>query len=121
LRGQLFEKSEDSSALVVRPNVYVIPNALVAEQFTPATEPVSSETSRYFHVVVVKGTTNFTSVYIVVLSRLAYRKGIDLLVATAPRICSAFPNVNFIVGKLLHLQYHLTLIRSHRGRRTQAE
>ncbi|KAG1779343.1 glycosyltransferase family 4 protein [Suillus placidus] len=81
LRGQLFEKSEDSSALVVRPNVYVIPNALVAEQFTPATEPVSSET-----------------IYIVVLSRLAYRKGIDLLVATAPRICSAFPNVNFIVG-----------------------
>jgi glycosyltransferase involved in cell wall biosynthesis len=38
-------------------------------------------------------------VYIVVLSRLAYRKGIDLLVATAPRICSAFPNVKFIVGK----------------------
>ncbi|KAG1819341.1 glycosyltransferase family 4 protein [Suillus variegatus] len=81
LRGQLFEMSEDSSALVVRPNVYVIPNALVAEQFTPATKPVSSET-----------------IYIVVLSRLAYRKGIDLLVATAPRICSAFPNVNFIVG-----------------------
>lgn len=104
----MFEKSEDSSALVVRPNVYVIPNALVAEQFTPATEPVSSETSRYFHVV-VKGTTNFSSVYIVVLSRLAYRKGIDLLVATAPRICSAFPNVNFIVGKSLHLQCHLTL------------
>ncbi|PBK63315.1 hypothetical protein ARMSODRAFT_1024061 [Armillaria solidipes] len=35
---------------------------------------------------------------IVVLSRLAYRKGIDLLVATAPHICSAFPNVRFVVG-----------------------
>lgn len=33
-----------------------------------------------------------------VLSRLAYRKGIDLLVATAPRVCAAFPNVKFIIG-----------------------
>jgi glycosyltransferase involved in cell wall biosynthesis len=41
-------------------------------------------------------------VTIVVLSRLAYRKGIDLLVATAPRICAAFPNVRFVVGALLY-------------------
>jgi glycosyltransferase involved in cell wall biosynthesis len=34
----------------------------------------------------------------VVISRLAYRKGIDLLVAAAPRICSAFPNVKFVIG-----------------------
>ncbi len=39
----------------------------------------------------------------VVLSRLAYRKGTDLLVATAPRICSAFPNVRFVVGTYLTL------------------
>jgi hypothetical protein len=45
----------------------------------------------------VSGATEKT-VNIVVISRLAYRKGIDLLVATAPRICAAFPNVNFIVG-----------------------
>ncbi|EGN92502.1 glycosyltransferase family 4 protein [Serpula lacrymans var. lacrymans S7.3] len=82
LRGQLFEKSEyDPSALSVRQNVYVIPNALVADQFKPATEPLPLDT-----------------INIVVLSRLAYRKGIDLLVAVAPRICAAFPNVNFIVG-----------------------
>jgi len=37
-------------------------------------------------------------VTVVVLSRLAYRKGIDLLVATAPRICAAFPNVKFLIG-----------------------
>ena len=37
-------------------------------------------------------------VTIVVVSRLAYRKGIDLLVAAAPRICSAFPNVKFLIG-----------------------
>ncbi|PBK83527.1 PIGA-domain-containing protein [Armillaria gallica] len=45
---------------------------------------------------------------IVVLSRLAYRKGIDLLITTAPRICSAFANVRFVVGgdgpKLVDLQ-----------------
>ncbi|KAF8551194.1 glycosyltransferase family 4 protein, partial [Imleria badia] len=82
LRGQLFEPSEeDSSVSVVRSSVYTIPNALVAEQFTPSPQPQPLET-----------------INIVVISRLAYRKGIDLLVATAPRICAAFPNVNFIVG-----------------------
>ncbi|KAI0938480.1 hypothetical protein AcV5_000156 [Taiwanofungus camphoratus] len=61
--------------------VYVIPNAIVAEQFRPA--PIVQPTS---------------TVTIVVISRLAYRKGIDLLVATAPRICALFPNVRFLVG-----------------------
>ena len=52
---------------------------------------------------------NSLQVTIVVLSRLAYRKGIDLLVATAPRICAAFPNVRFIVGTLLdHLSHQRT-------------
>ena len=37
-------------------------------------------------------------VTIVVISRLAYRKGVDLLVATAPRICAKFPEVNFVIG-----------------------
>lgn len=37
-------------------------------------------------------------VTIVVLSRLAYRKGVDLLVATAPRICAKFPHVHFVIG-----------------------
>ncbi|KAF9226232.1 glycosyltransferase family 4 protein [Gyrodon lividus] len=81
LRGQLFEPSEDPSVSVVRPSVFAIPNALVAEQFIPSPQPRPSET-----------------INIVVISRLAYRKGIDLLVATAPRICAAFPNVKFIVG-----------------------
>lgn len=44
-------------------------------------------------------TLNF-AVTIVFLSRLAYRKGIDLLVATAPRICATFPNVRFVIGTL---------------------
>ncbi|KAK0215588.1 transferase [Armillaria fumosa] len=37
---------------------------------------------------------------IVVLSRLAYGKGVNLLIATAPRICSAFPDVRFAVGAI---------------------
>ncbi|KIJ99092.1 glycosyltransferase family 4 protein [Laccaria amethystina LaAM-08-1] len=81
LRGQLFDRdSEDPSKLAVRSNIYVIPNAIVAEHFKPCPQPPSD------------------TITIVVLSRLAYRKGIDLLVATAPRICALFPNVNFVVG-----------------------
>ncbi|KZT70409.1 glycosyltransferase family 4 protein [Daedalea quercina L-15889] len=63
-------------------SVYVIPNAIVADQFKPG--------------VAHKDTAS--EVTIVVISRLAYRKGIDLLVATAPRICKLFPNVRFVVG-----------------------
>lgn len=47
LRGELFEPSEDDpSKLSVRSNVYVIPNALVAEQFQPG-KPEPSETSGF--------------------------------------------------------------------------
>lgn len=36
LRGELFERNDDDpSGLSVRQNVYVIPNALVADQFKP--------------------------------------------------------------------------------------
>ncbi|KAH6905311.1 transferase [Coprinopsis sp. MPI-PUGE-AT-0042] len=72
LRGQLFEPDEkDPTKLAMRRNVY---------RFPPCPPPPSDITT------------------IVVLSRLAYRKGIDLLIATAPRICALFPNVNFVVG-----------------------
>ncbi|KAI0269418.1 transferase [Gloeopeniophorella convolvens] len=62
-------------------SVYVIPNAIVADRFRPARSAPPTDT-----------------ITIVVVSRLAYRKGVDLLVATAPRICRAFPNVRFLVG-----------------------
>lgn len=38
-------------------------------------------------------------VTIVVISRLVYRKGMDLLVAIIPRICAMHPKVKFIIGK----------------------
>ncbi|KAF8258535.1 hypothetical protein EI94DRAFT_1815174 [Lactarius quietus] len=62
-------------------SVYVIPNAIVVDHFRPA---------RSVHPT--------DMITVIVVSRLAYRKGVDLLVATAPRICAAFPNVRFIVG-----------------------
>ncbi|KIK70306.1 glycosyltransferase family 4 protein [Collybiopsis luxurians FD-317 M1] len=81
LRGELYEQSDETpSRLFVSSNVYVIPNALVAERFQPG-PPQSSDT-----------------ITIVFLSRFAYRKGIDLLVATAPRICAKFPNIKFLIG-----------------------
>ncbi|KIP03402.1 glycosyltransferase family 4 protein [Phlebiopsis gigantea 11061_1 CR5-6] len=60
---------------------YVIPNSLAPDQFRPRDEGHSVET-----------------VTIVVVSRLAYRKGIDLLIAVAPQICKRFPDVSFIIG-----------------------
>ncbi|KAF8316778.1 glycosyltransferase family 4 protein [Clavulina sp. PMI_390] len=68
-------------ASLVPSSVYVIPNALIPEQFKPAEKPVPTK-----------------PLNIVVVSRLAYRKGVDLLVATAPRICERFPDVHFIIG-----------------------
>lgn len=62
--------------------VSVIPNAVVASQFLPSHSPTRT----------VEGVT------IVVLSRLMYRKGTDLLEAAIPRICAAHATVRFVIG-----------------------
>ncbi|RUS19323.1 hypothetical protein BC937DRAFT_87662 [Endogone sp. FLAS-F59071] len=62
-------------------NVSVIPNAIVASQFKP--DPSAADPN---HITIV------------VISRLVYRKGMDLLVAVIPRICTMHPKVRFIVG-----------------------
>lgn len=62
--------------------IFTIPNAVDSTKFTP-------DPSRRFPL----NTKN-----IVVLSRLAYRKGIDLLVDIIPSICKAFPEAYFIIG-----------------------
>ncbi|GHJ86049.1 hypothetical protein NliqN6_2451 [Naganishia liquefaciens] len=61
--------------------VYVIPNAIISEKFTP--DPTLADPS---------------CITIVVVSRLVYRKGVDLLVAAIPHVCEMFPNVRFIIG-----------------------
>ncbi|CAI8592427.1 unnamed protein product [Vicia faba] len=62
--------------------VFVIPNAVDTSMFKPATD--CPRTSK--------------EIVIVVISRLVYRKGVDLLVEVIPEVCRLHPNVRFIVG-----------------------
>eukprot|EP00949_MAST-11_sp_MAST-11-sp1_P004836 g4836.t1 len=66
--------------------VSAIPNAVDHSRFTP--DPARRK--------VIGGAG--TDLSIVILSRLVYRKGIDLVVDVIPRICRMFENVNFIIG-----------------------
>lgn len=61
--------------------VFVIPNAVDTAMFTPAPNRLSCD-----------------EIVIVVISRLVYRKGADLLVEVIPEVCRLFSNVRFIVG-----------------------
>lgn len=71
--------------------VSVIPNAVDPANFSP--DPSKRSKDR---------------IKIVVVSRLMYRKGIDLLVGVIPHICRDLTNVDFIIGgdgnKLLNLK-----------------
>ncbi|KAI5821392.1 phosphatidylinositol N-acetylglucosaminyltransferase gpi3 subunit [Pyronema omphalodes] len=62
-------------------NVSVIPNAVVAENFKPDPTAASKD-----HITIV------------VISRLFYNKGTDLLVAAIPRICEIHPTVHFLIA-----------------------
>ena len=62
-------------------SVVVIPNALDPSKFTP--DPLKRDLQR---------------IKIVVVSRLVYRKGVDLLVEIIPRICNVDTKVDFIIG-----------------------
>lgn len=64
-------------------NVSVIPNAVDASLFTPA--------SSY-------NMKDLSTITIVVVSRLVYRKGMDLLAGIIPEICYKYKNINFIIG-----------------------
>nr|CAG4636131.1 EOG090X0515 [Eubosmina coregoni]SVE69766.1 EOG090X0515 [Eubosmina coregoni] len=61
--------------------VSVIPNATDCSLFTP--DPSKRDESK---------------ITIVALSRLAYRKGLDLLAAVIPIICKKYSQVNFLIG-----------------------
>lgn len=61
--------------------VFVIPNAMDTAMFKPAPEQLCRD-----------------EIVIVVMSRLVYRKGADLLVEVIPEVCRLYPNVRFIVG-----------------------
>lgn len=85
--------------------VSVIPNALVAESF----EPLSYNSSKKkCHQATQKNIVPLPSsaqrlgpndtITIVVISRLFYNKGTDLLIAAIPRILANDPNVRFIIA-----------------------
>lgn len=59
--------------------VFVVPNAVDTAMFKPAPKRLS-----------------FDEIIIVVISRLVYRKGADLLVEVIPEVCRLFPNVSFL-------------------------
>ncbi|KAF4358461.1 hypothetical protein G4B88_020139 [Cannabis sativa] len=61
--------------------VFVIPNAVDTAMFKPAAKRLSRD-----------------EIVIVVISRLVYRKGADLLVEVIPEVCRLYPFVRFIVG-----------------------
>jgi len=61
--------------------VSVIPNAVDTTEFTP--DPSRRDPRK---------------ITIVVLSRLVYRKGIDLLVSVIPKVCKLYDNVHFLIG-----------------------
>jgi len=76
--------------------VSVIPNAVVAENFRPLSPGEDS------HRKIAPGPTQPLGpneiITIVVISRLFYNKGIDLLIAAIPRILAIDSNVRFIVA-----------------------
>jgi phosphatidylinositol N-acetylglucosaminyltransferase subunit A len=80
--------------------VSVIPNAVVAENFRPLSPPEAQHIndSLVQNSPTSKRAEPPDTITIVVISRLFYNKGIDLLIAVIPRICAAYPFVRFIIG-----------------------
>ena len=96
--------------------IVVIPNAVDPSKFTP-TEVTKSSSDESGSITTVdhnkkndkiKNDNCQRRIKVVVVSRLVYRKGVDLLVGIIPKICDVLPQVDFIVGgdgnKLLNLQ-----------------
>ena len=92
--------------------VSVIPNAVDAECFTPDTSrrTVGRGTIQYMYAL---HSSCFEYMYVfvvtvVVMSRLVYRKGMDLLAGVIPVACSRHPDVYFIIGT--NGQYNICMI-----------
>jgi phosphatidylinositol glycan class A protein len=88
--------------------VSVIPNAVVAENFRPLSysETTSPDKRAIARQSIGSRPTSPApralgpneTITIVVISRLFYNKGTDLLIGLIPRICSAHPHVNFLIA-----------------------
>ena len=79
--------------------VSVIPNAVVAENFQPwGHTPPSGEVGHLPARPLPRRVGPDDTIRIVVISRLFYNKGTDLLIAAIPRILASHPNVRFIIA-----------------------
>ncbi|EON62225.1 phosphatidylinositol N-acetylglucosaminyltransferase gpi3 subunit [Coniosporium apollinis CBS 100218] len=85
--------------------VSVIPNAVVAENFRPLSLPtttpsdgLTSPSSTHTPVPAPHHLGPNSTITIVVISRLFYNKGTDLLIAAIPRILASHPKVRFIIA-----------------------
>jgi phosphatidylinositol N-acetylglucosaminyltransferase subunit A len=70
--------------------VFVIPNAVDPTQFTPAAVTTTTITTR---IQQPPG-----RIKVVFVSRLVFRKGVDLLVGIIPAVCQRLSHVDFIIG-----------------------
>lgn len=68
---------------------FTIPNAVDSNRFTPNPSIREQEIAK---------SGNPDQINIVFISRLAYRKGVDLLIGIIPKILAQFENVHFIIG-----------------------
>ena len=68
---------------------FTIPNAVDSKRFTPSPEIRQREMEK---------SSRPNQINIVFISRLQYRKGVDLLIGIIPKILAQFENVNFIIG-----------------------
>lgn len=82
--------------------VSVIPNAVVAENFRPLWYTSQSNEPSYMPSTELRPIPQRLgpddTITIVVISRLFYNKGTDLLIAAIPRILASHPNVRFIIA-----------------------
>lgn len=86
--------------------VSVIPNAVVADSFRPLSQaPSHTQHSSFISPADTKSPPPQPQhlglhdiITIVVISRLFYNKGTDLLIAAIPRILASHPNVRFIIA-----------------------
>ncbi|KAF2461933.1 glycosyltransferase family 4 protein [Lineolata rhizophorae] len=85
--------------------VSVIPNAVVAENFRPLNYPTNLTDGFLTSPTEIRPPHPpshhlgpHDTITIIVISRLFYNKGTDLLIAAIPRILAAHPNVRFIIA-----------------------
>ncbi|KAG7669225.1 hypothetical protein Ndes2526B_g05523 [Nannochloris sp. 'desiccata'] len=83
--------------------VYVIPNAVEASLFKPLVGNDSGEVKMWSStterkVMAHSGRSSEESITVIAMSRLVYRKGIDLLAAVLPELCRRYQKLKFIIG-----------------------